>query len=147
MIEHDNVLCRPQTNSSSLSLQQAMQRWSGRPATTEPIAADAAVESDPIYAAIEACRRAERSFEWNCDKANRLEQDDFDAHTDSLADALRDSFERFAETVPTTTAGLLAQILFEREMRASFASSMFYEVEIIPTLAIAAARLAAKPAA
>jgi hypothetical protein len=32
-------------------------------------------------------------------------------------------------------------------MRASFASSMFDEVEIFPTLAIAAARLAAKPAA
>jgi hypothetical protein len=146
MIEHDNVLCRPQTNSSSLSLQQAMQRWSGRPATTEPIAADAAVESDPIYAAIEACRRAERSLKWNYDKAYRLEQDDFNAHTDSLEEALRVSYRKFAETVPTTTAGLLAQILFEREMRAS-ASSMFDEVEIFPTLAIAAARLAAKPAA
>ena len=118
MIEHDNVLCRPQTNSSSLSLQQAMQRWSARPTKTEPAAADAAADSDPIYAAIEACQKEQQSLKWNYDKAYRLEQDDFNAHTDSLEEALRVSYRKFAETVPTRTAGLLAQILFEREMRA-----------------------------
>jgi hypothetical protein len=146
MIEHDNVLCRPQTNSSSLSLQQAMQRWSARPTKTEPAAADAAADSDPIYAAIEVCRKALRSFEWNCDKADRLDQAS-DAHADSLAEALQVSYRKFAETVPTTIAGLFAQIQFEHEMRQSFVSSMFVEVEIVPTLAIAAARLATKPAA
>ena len=127
MIEHDNVLCRPQTNSSSPSLQQAMQRWSARPTKTEPAAADAAADSDPIYAAIEVCRKALGRLngipiKGSADQAS-------DAHADSLAEALQVSYRKFAETVPTTIAGLFAQIQFEHEMRQSFVSSMFVEVK------------------
>ena len=143
MIEHNNVLCRPQTDSSSLSLQQAMQRWSGRAAPTEPAAADAAAEHDLIYPAMKACLKAEGFFRWDCDKGNRLEQDP-DDHTDSLVTALLDAYKTFVETVPTSRSGIDAKIAFAADDARERHLDTFDEAEILSTLAIAIKRLATK---
>jgi hypothetical protein len=138
MIEHDNVLCRPQTDSSSLPLQQAMQRWPGRPATAEPVATDAAGR-DPLFATIEGCRKAKQSYDWNQEKADRPNHD-FDAHTDSRMDALREAVQTFSETVPTTRVGIDAKIAFAVEAR-EWDVDTLDEAEILSSLATALKRL------
>jgi len=71
-----------------------------------------------VDAAIETCLTAERVGERS---------------------VLQSSFEKFAATVPNTPAELLAQIAFADEMRKRH--SEFEEVDIFPTLVIAAKRL------
>jgi hypothetical protein len=59
-------------------------------------------EPDPIYAAIEACRAAKHA----------LDAVEDGAHAESLALALLDLYEEFAETVPATREGLFAKLVF-----------------------------------
>ncbi len=115
----------------SLKIVDDMKRASNNPFNpmTEP---------DPIDAAIETCLSAERVLGSYGDKLDRLNQV-FDGTWDILADALQDSFERFAETVPTTPVGMAKKIAFADEMRKRH--SEFEEVDIFPTLVIAAKRL------
>jgi hypothetical protein len=115
----------------SLKIVDDMKRASNNPFNpmTEP---------DPIDATIETCLTAERVLGSYCDKLDRQNQY-FDDTWDILADALQDSFERFAETVPTTPVGMAKKIAFADEMRKRH--SEFEEVDIFPTLVIAAKRL------
>jgi hypothetical protein len=95
-------------------------------------------EPDPTDAGIETCLAAEPPFVRHDDKLDRLNLD-FDDTWNILADALRDSFERFAEIVPTTLVGMAKKIAFADEMRKRH--SEFEEVDIFPALVIAAKRL------
>ena len=106
-------------------------------------------EAGPIYAGIEECLEILGLFDQACLKADRLDEEGkadeaHDAYMVSLVGAIQLSYRKFAQIVPTTVAALLAQIIFEHEMRKSNTSSMLDE-EAPPAFDIAAARLAAKP--
>lgn len=104
-----------------------------------PIALPAAASgSDPIFAAIDACRTAKQASDHGyarkgwlhalaekkfgeghrearnafVDEALGGDQDDY---TDAFAVALSDAYEAFAQTVPTTLAGLFAMLIFVDE--------------------------------
>jgi hypothetical protein len=64
------------------------------------------VDEDPIFAAIDSCRRAKRK----ADAAYASGKSE--ACTNEMAQALWESYDDFAETVPTTVAGLAAMLIF-----------------------------------
>jgi hypothetical protein len=135
MIEDDRTPGVPKTNSSSLPLGQGIERWLPE---ALPVASHSA-EPDPMHAEIKRCREAKRRFEEACAKADQTGED-YDDHTNSLSSAFQDSFGELVETVPTTIAGLIETIIFDGEVRKSHPYT-FDEVDIRPTLRIAAARL------
>ena len=79
---------------------------------------------DPIFAAIQACRTAKRESDAAYARVNSLHAlarhayikkalgCDEDAYTEGPASALWDAYGAFAETVPTTLAGLFAMLIF-----------------------------------
>jgi hypothetical protein len=89
----------------------------------------------PIHAESKRCREALRRFQGASAKADQTGED-YDDHTYSLLSAFQDSFGEFAETVPTTIAGLIELITFDGEVRESHPYK-FDEVDIRPTLRIA----------
>ena len=108
MTDAHKVLCIPRNDTSSLPVREALQRWSALP-------------PDPIYTAIEACRNARRCFEWACAEADTLSENSYvsvdrmSGFIDHLWLSECDSYGEFAETVPTTAAGVLAMIAFADE--------------------------------
>jgi hypothetical protein len=118
--------------------------------------------NDPIFDAIEACREAKRTSDAANAKVSQLYElaeksvgpnlkacnafiemiigDDPDDYTNGPASALWDSYEDFAETVPTTLAGLQAMLAFADEVTAHDADA-FNEVAIFSTFATAAKAL------
>jgi hypothetical protein len=83
---------------------------------------DAAPAIDPIYAAIEAHRKAAAVEQAAWDEVNRLHEladiSPFDerALTDGPNVAAWDAREKFAETVPTTLSGLRAMVVYADEL-------------------------------
>jgi hypothetical protein len=82
-------------------------------------AARAYPEPDPIYAAIEAHRKAAAAEQAAWDHVNRrpdLSRDDECALTDGPCKEAWDAREKFAETVPTTIPGMRAMIIYANEL-------------------------------
>jgi hypothetical protein len=105
-----------------------------------------ASEPDPIYAAIEAHRKAAAVEQAAWDEVNRLLDDekispsDECALTDGPNVAAWDAREKFAATIPTTLPGLLATIVYANEIENEDDGESF-ESDCLETLATAAQAL------
>ena len=92
-------------------------------------------------------KRAEKSVGLKARNAfvEKMLGEDPDSITDDFASELWDSYEDFAQTVPTTLAGLQAMLVFAYEV-AEQDADVLNEAGIFATLATAAKALIGKPA-
>jgi hypothetical protein len=131
----------------------------------DPRTAEVGNSSDPIFAAIKACREAKQMSDAAYTRESSLyrlaeerfgsgdEQHDaregfvdsvipnIDEYTRRFARGRWDSIDAFAETVPTTVAGLLAMLAYADEIADGGDRDILNETPIFSTLAIAAKSL------
>jgi hypothetical protein len=155
----------PPLNSCSIQALTTRRTILARLAVLPIAVPAAATEPDPIFAAIDACRSAKQTSDEAYARVRKLrawtkrrfgtgdEQRqarealieralgcDEDTYTDNPAAALWDAYEAFAETVPTTLAGLFAMLAFADEV-ADREREFFNDTAIFSTFAAAAAAL------
>jgi hypothetical protein len=88
-------------------------------------------ESDPIHAAIESCRYKKRVF----DAAHAK---DPGVYAEGLAVVLWDAYDSFARTVPTTSAGIIAKLVFIDDVSEHTPDA--FDAELVSGTLIAAAK-------
>jgi hypothetical protein len=71
---------------------------------------------------------------------------DEDEYIDDAANVMWDAIDTFAQTVPTTVAGLLAMLIYAKEIADRGDCDAFDDAEIFSTLATAAKALSRRPA-
>jgi hypothetical protein len=110
---------------------------SGLEPWSPPLQAAAAI--DPIFAAIEAHRKAAavEQAAWDAVNADeKISPSDERALTDGPNAAAYDALEKFAETVPTTLPGLRAMILYADKLETEH-TDPFSDCDLLETLATA----------
>jgi hypothetical protein len=83
------------------------------PVAAVPIAVQATTEPDPIFAAIEAHKRAWSELEGILIKASRARV--LDPNVDQAHDLLDETADKLVEIVPTTVAGAVALLTYAAE--------------------------------
>jgi hypothetical protein len=165
MTQADRVLSTPRTNSSSLSRRQSIVAGVALLAAL-PAGAVAATtafaELDPVFSSIQDCRSAKGDSDAafaRVDQLNKLAEktvgssrearDAFikqtigehpDDYIDRFMSVLSASYDAFARTVPTTSAGLSAMLAFADEVT-DRTPEVFNDGVIFSTLATAAKAL------
>lgn len=126
--------------STSLNRRTLVAGAAALPAIAIPAAAQCALAGpDPVFAAIETCRKAEAAFLARCDFEDELKEKGvelataFDDHRTPemvcLAEASIAARAALAETAPTTLAGLAAVLGFIREQSQSLGECFFEDGE------------------
>ena len=126
-------------------------------------------EVDPIFAAIAASREAQQEADRACARAAELNKEatakfgsgkqhyadccayvadilgvDHDEYTAGPFDDAWDAHQAFAETEPTTLAGLFAMLIYAGEIAERGDRDVFDDVDIFPVVATAAKKLSGR---
>ncbi len=172
MTQADRVRSTPPLNTS-VSLSRRHMLAGVAVTTALPTAAIAATtaEPDPIFAAIAASREAQNEADRLSAGVAELNKEarakfgsgrqhyddccayvadilgvDQDEYTAGAFDDAWDAHQAFAETEPTTLAGLLAMLIYAGEIAERGDREVFHEVDIFPTIATAAKTLSGRSA-
>jgi hypothetical protein len=159
--ESETLTSESRKPTQGLSRRLVLAGLAVLPAVPLPVAA---VEPDPIYAAIEACREARKIADQAFGRVSDLHREakqrlgsgeeqyrerqdyvesfigDEDEYTDGPAVALWDSYEDFVNTVPTTLASLFAMLIYAEEVETR-EPDLVQEMLSVSTLATAAKSL------